>query len=166
MMLKAFKYAGCRHFVSCLLLVLSPVWPVRPVQAGPNDWPDILSQPYFYERPVKAANGDWVTNAGPVLGKATEHRAAAGALWQVITPKGLNCRAQAQPNATIVKRFVAGQLLQANLYAGGSDEVLLNGKDQQGRYWMAVRTPAGQTLDCYVRAHRRLIQPVRKHGAG
>lgn len=115
----------------------------------------------FYIRPQIRADGDYLTNTGPVQAKAPSGRLSAGALWRVLTPN-LNCRRQPDPQAAIVRGFRRGTLLQADIGGGGSDEVLYNVQDNRGHTWMRVRSAQGLDYHCYVRAHRRFIAPLSR----
>jgi hypothetical protein len=119
----------------------------------------VMGQEDFYTQPQIAANGDYLTNAGYVMGKVAGGQLQAGALWRVVIP-GLNCRQNSETNAVIVRSLKQGAIIQADLGRGGSDEVLYNAKDRQGRTWMRVRSQNGQSYNCYVRANKRFIQPV------
>lgn len=114
----------------------------------------------FYTRAKINDKGDYLTNAGPVTGKALPGQ-TPGALWRVIS-KQLNCRQQADVNAKIQLVFKHGALLQAHLGRGGSDEVLYNAKDPRGKTWMHVRLSAHSLNGCYVRANRLFIRPLQK----
>lgn len=104
-------------------------------------------------------NGDFYGNLTPVQGMVPPgSKLSPGSLWQVVSP-GLNCRRAADGKAAVVRQFARGDVLQVEVFRGGSDEVLVNAKDGQGKPWMPVR---GKTLSdlCYVRANQRYIKPV------
>jgi hypothetical protein len=104
-------------------------------------------------------NGDYFGNDAPIKGKKPANsKIMVGSLWQVVSP-GLNCRVSTGTQSPIVRSFKKGAILQANVGRGGSDEVLLNGKDQQGKPWMRVRSAAGEDYECAVRANNRYIKP-------
>lgn len=109
------------------------------------------------------ANGDYDRNETPIRGRVPpSSKLSPGSLWRVVSP-GLNCRRQADANSPVVRQFKAGDRLQVEVYRGGSDEVLLNAKDDTGKPWMHVRAASFKLDDaCYVRANRRYIQPVVK----
>lgn len=111
---------------------------------------------------VWAGPGDYFSNAGPVYATQPRGSLAAGALWRVVAAKGVVGRRGPGFEHPVVRRFAAGTVLQADIGRGGSDEVLLNYKDSQGRPWMKVRTRDGQDLDCFVRANDRYIRPVTR----
>lgn len=106
-------------------------------------------------------NGDFYSNDAPRKGRVPDHtKTMAGSLWQVVTPH-LNCRRQASRQAPIVRQFRRGDILEAEVGRGGSDEVLRNALDEKGKPWMAVRYRTYRWEDaCFVRAHRRYIQPL------
>jgi hypothetical protein len=101
-------------------------------------------------------NGDYFSNYAPI--QAQKPSNSPGSLWQVVSP-GLNCRRVSGMQSPIVRQFKKGTILQADVGRGGSDEVMINGKDKQGKPWMRVRSTAGETYNCNVRANRRYIQP-------
>jgi hypothetical protein len=101
-------------------------------------------------------NGDYFSNYAPIQGKKPAN--TPGSLWQVVSP-GLNCRSGLGTQFSIVRSFKVGILLQADVGRGGSDEVVMNGKDNQGKPWMRVRSEAGKSYQCNVRANRRYIKP-------
>jgi hypothetical protein len=101
-------------------------------------------------------NGDYFDNYGPIQAKKPGND--PGSLWQVISP-GLNCRSDRGIQSPIVRSFKKGTILQANVGRGGSDEMWLNWKDQQGKPWMRVRSEAGEDYACNVRANSRYIKP-------
>ena len=103
------------------------------------------------------AAGDYDSNEGYQLAHLPLN--SPGYLWRVVSP-GLSCRAEANSKSSIVRQFRQGQVLQANVGRGGSDEVLRNAKDADGKPWMWVRSAAGQNYHCYVRANRKYITPV------
>lgn len=107
--------------------------------------------------PQPDLNGNYRRNQAARVGQVASPL-SPGSLWQVISP-GLNCRRGAGLEYDIVRQFEQGQLLQADVGRGGSDEVLINATDRRGNPWMRVRSPIGESYDCYVRAHRRYIQP-------
>jgi hypothetical protein len=106
-------------------------------------------------------NGNYYSNDAPVKATPSSGRLMAGSLWEV-TAHELNCRRAPRSNAPVVHQFQQGDVLQANVYRGGSDEVLLNRKDADGNPWMPVRRD-GSAHECYVRANRQFIQPVIGH---
>jgi len=126
-----------------LCLWVAPVWAQTP----------------SYTQPQSDGHGNWLTNAGPVSGQATSPQ-TPGALWRVVSPQ-LNCRAQPRRHAALIVTFRQGQLLQADLGRGGADEVYFNALDRAQHPWMRVRSPQGKSLNCFVRAHRSFIQPLK-----
>lgn len=113
--------------------------------------------------PKPDAKGDYYSNEAPLLGMSVS-RLSPGSLWQVTTI-GLSCRRQPRVSAPIVRQYKRGDVLQVEVYRGGSDEVLLNAKDANGKPWMPVR---GRNLDdrCYVRANSRYIRPATVRSQG
>jgi hypothetical protein len=115
----------------------------------------VLAQP-ITNQPDR--QGDYYSNEAPVKGKAPR-LLMAGSLWRVVVVN-LNCRRNFGTTHAIVRRFKHGDVLQAEVYRGGSDEVLRNSIDRSGNPWMPVR---GKTMNdrCYVRANQRYIQPLK-----
>jgi len=115
--------------------------------------------------PKPDQNGDYFSNETPIQGRVPPNsRLSPGSLWQVISPR-LNCRRQASASAPIVRQFKSGDILQAEVFRGGSDEVLSNAKDANGKPWMWVRAKTFRLEDaCHVRANRRYIKPVSSMG--
>ncbi|MBW4519061.1 MAG: hypothetical protein KME16_05095 [Scytolyngbya sp. HA4215-MV1] len=109
--------------------------------------------------PQPDRNGNYFRNEAPLKGTAPE-LLMQGSLWQVVTSR-LNCRSDFEMNSAVVRQFNHGELLQADVGRGGSDEVLLNPKDKNGHPWMRVRSARGRDYQCYVRANRLYIQPYR-----
>ena len=95
------------------------------------------------------------SNSGPVLGLAAPP-SSPGSLW-VVLGEELQGRAAPHDSAPVVRVFRRGEVLQAEVGRGGSDEVLLNSIDQQGRAWMAVRGPGLPDYGCNVRANTHTI---------
>lgn len=109
--------------------------------------------------------GDYYRNEAPIKGNARPPL-MAGSLWQVVAVE-VACRRAPNMKAAIVRQLKRGDILQSEVYRGGSDEVLLNVKDANGKPWMPVRgqhsnQPNQQRSShlCYVRANHRYIQPV------
>ena len=100
--------------------------------------------------------GNYYSNEAPV--QAARSRYATGSLWQVVVD-GLNCRQSASLQSPVVRTYLIDALLEVEVYRGGSDEVLVNPLDENGRPWMPVR---GKNIEdvCYVRANSRYIQPA------
>jgi hypothetical protein len=117
--------------------------------------------------PQPDQSGDYFTNAGPILGTVPPNNSklSPGSLWEVVTPV-LNCRRKPDINSPRMRQFKSGDRLQAEVFRGGSDEVLINAKDAKGKTWMAVRSKTFKPEDhCYVRANRRYIKPVTQSSA-
>jgi len=119
----------------------------------------VWAESELYTRPQMDAQGNWLTNSGPISGQAQSPQ-MPGALWRVVSPQ-LNCRAQPNRHAALITTFRKGRLLQANLGRGGSDEVFFNSLDRAKHPWMWVRSPDGHNLGCFVRAHRSFIMPLQ-----
>lgn len=107
--------------------------------------------------PIPDSQGNYYSNEAPVKGQASP-RLMAGSLWKVVTTT-LNCRQTPNINSPIIQQFKQGDILQAEVYRGGSDEVLINAKDSQQLPWMPVRRYP-ENNPCYVRANQRYIQPM------
>lgn len=84
-----------------------------------------------------------------------------GSLWRVVS-QTLDCHIEPGTEQAIVKQFSRGDIIQAEVWRGGADEVLVNPLDNEGKPWMHVRgegninNPA-QITRCYVRANGRYI---------
>lgn len=104
--------------------------------------------------------GNYASNETPVKA-AHSSPYAAGSLWQVVVADGLNCRRSASLQSSIVRTYLIDTLLEVEVYRGGSDEVLVNPLDENGRPWMPVRGKNAEDV-CYVRANSQYIQPVVK----
>ncbi len=104
--------------------------------------------------------GDYHSNEAPLRGTAVG-ALMAGWLWQVAARR-LNCRHASGNEQVIVRQFKQGDVLEAEVYRGGSDEVLRNPIDRSGKPWMTVRGKSASAI-CYVRANKRYIQPLSSH---
>ncbi len=104
------------------------------------------------------SNGDYMSNVAPIPANQPFNR--PGSLWQVVAER-LSCRSNPGVQYQALRWFERGEVLQANIGRGGSDEVLINANDSQGKPWMFVRSRSGTSYHCYVRANRRYIQPYR-----
>jgi hypothetical protein len=104
------------------------------------------------------AKGNYYSNYAPVQALPDNSRKQAGSLWQVQV-EWLNCRSSANINSSVVQVFPENALLEAEVFYGGADEVLINRLDGQGNPWMHVR---GKDFDsgCFVRANSRFIRPA------
>lgn len=103
------------------------------------------------------ANGDYFSNEGSVLGKGSAGQ-SPGSLWRAL--EKLPCRKTPDEGSAVVRIAAKGAVLEAEVWRGGSDEVLLNPRDKKGKPWMAVRGKTPEDV-CYVRAHSRTIQPLQ-----
>jgi hypothetical protein len=88
-------------------------------------------------------------------------RYGTGSLWQVVVDS-LNCRQEPSIDSPVKRTYLANDILEVQIYRGGSDEVLINARDQNGRPWMPVRDGFSSEGACYVRANSRFIRPVVK----
>jgi len=79
-------------------------------------------------------------------------------LWKVVV-NDLNCRRSASLYSPVVRIYQKNDLLEVEVYRGGSDEVFINPLDKKGKPWMPVR---GKNIEdiCFVRANSRYIAPV------
>ena len=102
--------------------------------------------------------GNYYRNETNVQAKRSS-RYGTGSLWQVIVD-GLNCRQDPSLDSPVHRTYLADELLEVQIYRGGSDEVLINPRDQNGRPWMPVRVGDSSEGACYVRANSRFIRPV------
>jgi hypothetical protein len=126
-----------------------------PIEIGLAETPSI---------PQPDRHGNYFRNETSVQGKVPASL-SPGSLWQVVSVK-LNCRHKPGMEYDIVRQFQRGDLLQADIGRGGSDEVLLNAKDRYGKPWMFVRSALGESYSCFVRANRRYIQPYTNQQLG
>jgi hypothetical protein len=102
--------------------------------------------------------GNYARNETNVLAKRSS-RYGTGSLWRVVVD-GLNCRQEPSLDSPVKRTYLANELLEVQIYRGGSDEVLINPRDQNGRPWMPVRDGNSSEGACYVRANSRFIRPV------
>ncbi|MEB3337815.1 MAG: hypothetical protein VKJ46_10155 [Leptolyngbyaceae bacterium] len=112
-------------------------------------------------KPSPDPSGNYYSNEASLKGTAPAPL-MAGSLWKVVA-NSLNCRQQPGISHPIIKRFKKGNIIQAEVGRGGSDEVLLNALDNKGQPWMFVRggkNPRNSpSLNCYVRANQLYIRP-------
>lgn len=101
--------------------------------------------------------GNYFRNETMVKATSRDSKLSAGSLW-LVRVDGLNCRRAANINSPIVRIYDVGAVLEVEVYRGGSDEVLVNALDRNGKPWMPVR---GKNVEgvCFVRANSRYIQP-------
>jgi len=111
--------------------------------------------------------GDYDRNETPIQGPVPPNsKLVPGSLWQVVR-SGLNCRRKPGATQPLLRQFKFGDILQAEVSRGGSDEVFSNARDTTGKPWMWVRAKSFKLEDaCYVRANRRYIRPVTKTPSG
>ncbi len=111
--------------------------------------------------PQPDRHGDYYSNDAPAKGTVpVDSKLSPGSLWRVVS-QGLNCRRSPAQRTAITRQFQRGDILQVEVYRGGSDEVLLNAKDASGKPWMPVRGKNSNQV-CYVRANNRYIQPLKR----
>jgi len=105
--------------------------------------------------------GNYFKNETPIQSPLRPNSALSqGSLWRV-TSNSLNCRRSASVFSPIVRTYLKDNLLEVEVYRGGSDEVSMNYLDDNGKPWMPVR--GGSYGDrCFVRANSLYIQPVMK----
>ncbi len=101
--------------------------------------------------------GNYFRNETMVQADGRDSKLSAGSLW-LVRVNGLNCRRSASLDSAVVRTYALGSLLEVEVYRGGSDEVLLNPLDRNGRPWMPVRGTRIEDV-CFVRANSRYIQP-------
>jgi len=106
-------------------------------------------------------SGDYYSNEAPEKGMVRSPL-SPGSLWSVVAPK-LNCRSDPGTSSQIIKIFSRGDIIQAEVGRGGSDEVLINSRDNKGKPWMKVRGGkvfnSSSSLNCYVRDNSLYIEP-------
>jgi hypothetical protein len=102
--------------------------------------------------------GNYFRNETPVQAPRRYSKLAAGSLWEVVVSE-LNCRSSPSFDGYVKRLYLLGDLLEVEVYRGGSDEVSINPTDLNGRPWMPVRGVNREDV-CYVRANSRYIQPV------
>jgi hypothetical protein len=134
---------SARILVLTTLLILSAAVSAKWVRSAEINLPDRA--------------GDYDRNEAPIKG-SIRPPLMAGSLWRVVAAE-LHCRRTPDVKAAIVRQFQRNDILQAEVYRGGSDEVLVNARDANGKPWMPVRGQNSSQL-CYVRANHRYIQPV------
>lgn len=136
-----------RILVLGLLVLSSSITTVAFAQNAPRNSPDRA--------------GDYYKNQAPEKG-TVRSPLSAGSLWSVASPK-LNCRSAPGISSQIIKMFSRGDIIQAEVGRGGSDEVLINSPDSKGKPWMKVRGGkvfnSSSSLNCYVRANSLYIEP-------
>lgn len=90
-----------------------------------------------------------------------EDRFGTGSLWRVVVDR-LNCRKEPSIDSPVQRTYAANDIVEVQIYRGGSDEVLINARDKNGRPWMGVRYVPSISEACFVRANSRFIQPVNE----
>ena len=129
---------------SMLLLTLLPV--------------AVQAQDYGYGGSAEDYGSDFHRNESLVQAPNRNSKLAAGSLWQVVA-SSLNCRHAASLDSSIIRKYRVGVLIEAEVYRGGSDEVLVNPVDRDGKPWMPVRGKNAENV-CYVRANSLYISPI------
>ena len=82
-----------------------------------------IVKPSFAQTPVLPdRDGDYFSNAALIQAKKPFN--SPGSLWQVVASR-LNCRSGIGMNYNVTRQFKRGEVLQANIDRGGSDEVLM-----------------------------------------
>ena len=102
--------------------------------------------------------GNYFRNETTVQAPRKYSKLAAGSLWRVVAAD-LNCRSSARLDSYVKRIYNLDDLLEVEVYRGGSDEVYINPLDANGKPWMPVRGVDTEDV-CYVRANSRYIQPV------
>lgn len=107
--------------------------------------------------PTPDGNGDYnsiqrISADGKAIeGVRGEHRS-----WRIVAAN-LNCRKGPGVTHQVIQQFAKEHLIQAASFGrGGSDEVIVMQRDDQGKPWMRVALNTGQ---CFVRANSRYIEP-------
>ena len=121
-------------------MLLFAVWPAT-VQAQASD-----------------SKGNYYRNETTVQAPSKNSKPLAGSLWRVVVEE-LNCRQNTGLDSLVSRTYPADALLEAEVYRGGSDEVLINPLDKNDNPWMPVRGAKSEDV-CFVRANSRYIQPV------
>ncbi|MFO0211190.1 MAG: hypothetical protein ACK53E_10525 [Pseudanabaena sp.] len=119
----------------------------------------LSSLPFFAHAQVPVdAQGNYYRNETSVQAENNSSKLSPGSLW-LVRVDGLNCRQLASIDSPIVRVYAADSLLEVEMYRGGSDEVLVNPLDYNGKPWMPVRGIRSEDV-CFVRANSRYIQPL------
>jgi hypothetical protein len=108
---------------------------------------------------IPDAQGNYYRNGNENSVRADRpSRYGTGSLWRVVVD-GLNCRRSASIDSDVIRTFLSDELLESDIGRGGSDEVLINARDSNGKPWMRVYS-ANIESRCYVRANNRYIYPL------
>ncbi|MBC6478931.1 MAG: hypothetical protein EBE86_004570 [Hormoscilla sp. GUM202] len=140
-----------RKLTIALFLLAASLAPISCGQNPGGSSVDKLTDYYRNDTPVKG------TTFSPLM---------PGSLWRVVASQ-LNCYTDPLADSKIIiTQFSRNDIIQAEVWRGGADEVLVNELDSEGKPWMHIR--GGRNIDspadltrCYVRANSRYIQPVK-----
>lgn len=121
----------------------------------------LAPQVFAQDIPKPDKKGNYSLSLGPVDARKNY----AGSLWYC-NVKQLPVRQDANLKSKVLFYLKKGETIPAYIGMGGSDEVLKNAKDPQGRTWMRVLLPAkyGEAASAYVRANSRYLRPVLPKG--
>jgi len=86
---------------------------------------------------VPDKQGNYYRNETNVRAQRVD-RYGTGSLWRVVVDS-LNCRKEPSINSAVQRTYNANDIIEAQIGRGGSDEVLINARDKNGRPWMQVR---------------------------
>ena len=103
------------------------------------------------------AQGNYYSNFTNVQAPQTSYN-SSGSLWRVVA-ENLDCRRSPNLKSLVLRTFQKNILIEAEVYRGGSDEVLVNLLDENGQPWMNVRGRNRSEI-CLVRANSLYIEPV------
>lgn len=118
----------------------------------------VVVQAQNYGGSAEDYGSDFYRNESLVQAPSRNSKLAAGSLWRVVA-SSLNCRRAASLDSSIIRKYRVGVLIEAEVYRGGSDEVLVNPVDSDGKPWMPVRGKNAEDV-CYVRANSLYISPI------
>jgi hypothetical protein len=105
--------------------------------------------------------GNYFRNETPVQApRRPNSLLSQGSQWRVQSDF-LNCRRSASVFSPIIRTYLKDNLLEVEVYRGGSDEVSINHLDEDGKPWMPVRGESYADR-CFVRANSLYILPVMK----
>jgi len=119
----------------------------------------VLPVPLPVQAQTADYKGNYFRNETPIQApRRLNSVLSQGSLWRVQS-NSLNCRRSASVFSPIVRTYLKDNLLEVEVYRGGSDEVSINYLDDDGKPWMPVR---GESYEdrCFVRANSLYILPV------